>query len=253
MEPEDKKIIFITPCHNEEGRVGKVVASMRSSFPQADIVVIDDCSSDGSVDEARSSGATVLRLLSNLGYGVALQTGYMYALRRGYDILLQLDADGQHSTESIGSILSPVLTDEADISVGSRHLSGDSSATPTIRRMGQKFFSWAIWLFGGPRLTDPTSGFQAMNRKALALFANDVFPCDYPDSDVILMAHYAGLRIKEVPATMLARDGGTSIHAGLRPVYYGIKMLFSMIIVLLNRRQWKHIALSQPEVKNNAS
>ena len=96
-------------------------------------------------------------------------------------------------------------------------------------------------------MSDPTSGFQAMNSRALRLFADDVFPCDYPDSDVILMAHYAGLRLTEVPAKMLPREGGTSLHSGLSPLYYGIKMFFSMLIVCLNRSHWRTLGRALPE------
>jgi glycosyltransferase involved in cell wall biosynthesis len=180
----------------------------------------------------------------NLGYGAALQTGYIHAIDSGYDILVQLDSDGQHSIESVQTLLEPIQAGSADMVIGSRHLSPGNTGMPAIRRLGQKIFSTTIRLFGGPWMSDPTSGFQAMNTQALRLFSDDVFPCDYPDSDVILMAHYAGLRITEVPAIMLPRTGGTSLHSGLSPLYYGIKMLFSMIIVYLNRTQWRILGQS---------
>ncbi len=239
MTAANTSIVFVTPCHNEEGRVGKVVTALRSAFPGAEVVVVDDCSSDSSADEARGCGATVLSHLCNLGYGAALQTGYMYATQAGYEILVQLDSDGQHAIESINDLIAPVRDGSFDMAVGSRHMAVDPAHMPPIRRLGQKIFAATIRAFGGPKMSDPTSGFQAMNSRALRLFADDVFPCDYPDSDVILMAHYAGLRITEVPVKMLPRVGGTSLHSGLKPLYYGIKMFFSMIIVFLNRKQWK--------------
>jgi glycosyltransferase involved in cell wall biosynthesis len=247
------RILFIMPCHNEQGRVGHVLKSVHAAFPSSDIAVVDDCSTDSSTAEAQAAGAIILRHECNLGYGAALQTGYMYALQKNYDILVQLDADGQHDIASAEAIIAPVKDGKADLVLGSRHLSTNSSPTPTIRRLGQKVFSATIRLFGGPSLTDPTSGFQALNRKALTLFGNDVFPCDYPDSDVILMAHYAGLRVEEQPVTMLARSGGTSLHSGLKPLYYGIKMLFSMIIVFLNRGNWKRLGTTLPTSKQGGS
>lgn len=261
MKHADHNIFFLMPCHNEEGRVGKVVTAVRAAFPEARIVVIDDCSTDGSAAEARTSGATVLTHLCNLGYGAALQTGYMYALKNGCDILVQLDADGQHVAGGLAHLIEPIAKGEADLCIGSRHLSGDSSHTPLVRRAGQRLFSLAIRLFGGPALSDPTSGYQAMNARTLALFTEDVFPCDYPDSDVILMTHYAGLTITEVPAHMEARVGGKSLHSGLKPLYYGIKMFFSMVIVLLNRKRWRlfaielssHSSESQLEGPDNAT
>lgn len=251
------RILFITPCHNEEGRVGCVVKSIRSAFPESEVVVIDDCSRDGSAAEASVAGATILTHSCNLGYGAALQTGYMYALQSGYDILVQLDSDGQHTVDSAKSLLEPVVSGKADLVIGSRHLAAQSSGTPALRRLGQRVFSVALRAFGGPFLSDPTSGLQAMNSRTFQLFAEDVFPCDYPDSDVMLMAHYAGLRIAEVPAAMLARSGGTSLHSGLKPLYYGIKMLFSMIIVFLNRRSWEELGRKlrpcRKENSNNAA
>lgn len=241
MHTGENNIIVLMPCFNEEARVGKVINAVRKITTNAEIVVIDDCSSDGSANEALKNGATVLSHSCNLGYGAALQTGYKYALSRDFSAVLQLDADGQHDPKSIPRLTAMIAENKADLCLGSRHLSSDSDKTPAIRRTGQRIFALTIKLFGGPALTDPTSGFQALNRKTVTLFANDVFPCDYPDSDVILMAHYAGLRITEIPVKMLSRSGGSSIHSGLKPLYYGIKMLFSMIIILLNRSQWKRL------------
>lgn len=251
MGLDDKRIIFVCPCLNEEGRVGKVIASVKRAFKNSEVVVVDDCSQDASAKEARDAGATVLSHVCNLGYGAALQTGYMYALQKNCDILAQLDADGQHTPETISALLAPVAENKADLCIGSRHLAKASSDTSIIRRCGQRLFASIIRLFGGPMLSDPTSGFQAMNRKVVSLFAQDVFPCDYPDSDVILMAHYAGLRIVEVPTRMEARSGGSSLHSGLKPIYYGIKMLFSMLIVLLNRSHWRHLGAALPAGKEN--
>lgn len=236
----DDRMMILIPCYNEEGRIGRVVRSVASIYPEAEIVVINDCATDSSPSEAHDNGATVLNHSCNLGYGAALQTGYMYAVSRGIQILVQLDADGQHDPRSIEQIMEPVLKGKADICIGSRHLADSTTSTPFIRRLGQNIFAMFLKLFGGPPMTDPTSGFQAMNSKAVTLFSDDVFPCDYPDSDVILMAHFAGLRIAEAPAVMHSRSGGLSIHAGFwKPFYYGIKMLFSMIIVFLNRNKWK--------------
>lgn len=250
MHSKEDNIIVLMPCFNEEGRIGQVISAVKKLTGSAEIVIIDDCSADASAAEARKNGATVLRHFCNLGYGAALQTGYKYALSRNFTTVIQLDADGQHDPASIPGLVAMIADNNADLCLGSRHLSTDSDHTPAIRRAGQKIFALFIRAFGGPALTDPTSGFQALNRKAVTLFANDVFPCDYPDSDVILMAHYAGLRIKEIPARMFARSGGVSIHSGLKPLYYGIKMLFSMLIVLLNRSQWKQLGA---ELNSNTS
>jgi len=238
---KSQQIIVIMPCYNEEGRVGKVVSAVKEIIPDATILVIDDASTDNSAQEAEKAGAMTLRHACNLGYGAAIETGYLFAFRHGYDIVLQMDSDGQHLASELPTILQPVLEDKADIVLGSRHMgkkSPENEKMPVVRRLGQYFFSALIFLITGLKLTDPTSGFQALNRRAIRLFSSGVFPCDYPDSDIIIMAHMAGLRIREVPVVMKARCGGKSMHSGLKPVYYGMKMLLAIFIVLLNVGSW---------------
>lgn len=236
-------IEIIIPSHNEQGRVGRVVESVHLALPSATIVVIDDSSTDETATEASAAGAIVLTHGCNLGYGAALETGYLHAKRSGASIVLQMDGDGQHRADQLQSILTPVLDGSADIVIGSRYGNPASPMhIPMIRKLGHKFFSLLIRVSCGLRLSDPTSGFQCMNSRAVELFASGSFPCDYPDSDVILMAHMAGLRIREIPVLMEDRRGGVSMHSGLRPLYYGAKMLLSMFIVLLNLRVWHQFA-----------
>lgn len=237
--PSSTRILVIMPCLNEQGRVGDVIRSVRGVLPSADIVVVDDASGDATASEATSAGATVLRHGCNLGYGAALETGYLYAIRHGYDIALQMDGDGQHLAEELPALLEPLRHDEADIVVGSRYLGNPADHSSTfIRRLGQWLFRWVIVMLSGRWLSDPTSGFKGLNQRALSLFSSGVLPYDYPDSDVILMSFMAGLRIREVPARMKPRAGGKSMHSGLKPFYYGIKMFLSILIVLLNFRLW---------------
>jgi len=216
-----------------------VVRSVRAAFPDLDVVVIDDASPDSSACEARSAGALVLRHGCNLGYGAALETGYMHALASGYDFAVQMDGDGQHLPDQVRLIMAPVLNGSADIVIGSRYRPDGATATTPLRRAGHALFASVLRLTTGLRLSDPTSGFQAITRRALHLFTSGAFPCDYPDSDVILMCRLAGLRIVEVPVRMADRSGGQSMHAGLRPLYYSAKVTLSMFIVALNFLVWR--------------
>jgi len=235
------KILVIISCFNEEGRVGQVIRNTRKAMPETDIVVIDDGSVDESVAEAIRNGVRVLRHPCNMGAGAAAETGYLYAVRYGYDILLQLDGDGQHPPHQLPDLLRTLQQGEADLVIGSRYLrSEDHKDTPFVRKFGHRVFSLIVGLLTGIRVYDPTSGFRGLNRKALRLFSDNVYPNDYPDSDVILMSHLAGLRMKEIPVHMEEREGGVSMHSGLTPIYYGFKMTLSMFIVLLNWRQWKN-------------
>lgn len=233
-------LLVILPAHNEEGRIGRVIRDIRATVPEADIVVVNDASTDGTAEESLRGGAEVLSHVVNMGYGASLETGYLYAMRAGYDKVVQMDGDGQHVAGEIPRLLEPLKDGIADMVVGSRYgVTGGGITVPLLRKAGHRFFSVLLLLLTGRRFSDPTSGFQALNRQALALLASGVFPCDYPDADVLLMSHLSGLRIREVPVRMENRDGGVSMHAGWKPLYYGIKMLLSVFVVLLNVSVWR--------------
>lgn len=231
-------MIVILPAKDEQGRIGTVLDAVRGVLPLADCVVVNDGSSDGTADEAAQAGAVVLPHAVNMGYGASLETGYRHAVRGGYACAVQMDADGQHVAAELPKLIAPVLRGEADIVIGSRYGTGGAPATP-LRRLGQRFFSGLLLVLTRRWFSDPTSGFQALGPRALRFFASGVFPCDYPDADVLLMALRSGLRIVEVPVRMRPREGGASMHAGWKPLYYGAKMTLSLFIVLLNGRTWR--------------
>ncbi|MHB8108755.1 MAG: glycosyltransferase family 2 protein [Syntrophorhabdaceae bacterium] len=240
MMKDEREVLVVIPAYNECGRIGDIVRAVKCVLPAVNVLVVNDCSSDGTGGEAKDAGAIVVSHPINLGYGAALETGYLYALRYGYGIIVQMDGDGQHLPEEINNILNPVWAGEADIVIGSRYLSSANSyKTPLVRRTGQKFFGKIFSLITRSPITDPTSGFQCLNRKVFELFTKGHFPHDFPDTDVLLMAHYAGFRVKEVPVVMRERSGGTSMHAGLKPLYYVIKMILSIGMVVLSQRRWK--------------
>lgn len=231
------------PAHNEAGRIGPVIGEIRKVLPSAAVVVVNDSSTDDTGVEARRQGADVLPHAVNMGYGGSLETAYLFALREGYDILVQMDGDGQHVAGEIPRLLEPLREGVADVVIGSRYGSesrgGEGITVPWIRKVGHRFFGGLLFLLTRRRFSDPTSGFQALNRHALEFLASGVFPCDYPDADVVLMAHLAGLRIREVPVRMVNRSGGISMHSGWKPLYYGMKMLLSVFVVLLDTPRWR--------------
>lgn len=240
MNPKSARIVVIMPALNEAGRIGSVLRGIVSVLPGADVVVVNDGSSDSTGQEAAAAGATVLTHAVSMGYGASLETAYFYAARQGYDVVLQMDSDGQHPPSELPLLLRPLLEGELDIVIGSRYAaSGNGFKTSLLRRAGQRFFGGLLRVLTGQRFSDPTSGFQGLNRKAIRFFSSGVFPCDYPDADVLLMAHEAGLRLGEVPVRMLSRSGGVSMHDGWKPLYYGMKMLLSLFIVRLNHSRWR--------------
>lgn len=226
--------VLVIPAYCEAGRVGSVVRSVRRQLLDLDILVVDDGSPDGTAIEARAAGASVLRHPFNLGYGAALHSGYCYADRMNYQRVLQMDADGQHDPRMLERLVK-TLEEGADIALGSRYLEGAAPKSSLSRRVGTRLFAWIATRWIGARITDPTSGFQGLSRRALDSVVNDAFPEDYPDTDVLVQHHRRGLVVREVPVTMHERKGGLSMHRGARIAYYGYKMLITLLMLPIRR------------------
>jgi len=227
-------LAIIIPAYNEAGRIATSIAGIRK-FGNADVVIVNDGSDDDTAGEAKAAGARVIELPFNLGYGAALQTGFKYALDKGYEFAVQMDADGQHDPLSMEALISPVLRDEIDVVIGSRFLDKGNYKAPFVRRMGMYFFGIITSVVTGRRITDPTSGFQALNKKVMEFYASDAYPADYPDADVIIMLYRQGFRFKEVPVIM-HNAAKRSMHGGiLKPLYYIFKMMLSIFVTLLRK------------------
>jgi glycosyltransferase involved in cell wall biosynthesis len=227
--------IAIVPAHNEEGSIGGVVREILAFDPGLEIVVVDDGSSDRTAARAAAAGAHVVRLPFNLGIGGAVQTGFRYALEHGFELAVRLDGDGQHDPDELPALLAPLLAGEADIVVGSRFAARDGHYRgPLARRLGIRLFARIVSLLVGQRVTDTTSGFQALNRRGIALFAAD-YPHDYPEVEATVMVHRHRLRLREVPVRMRERSAGASSITGLRSVYYTAKVLLALFVGLFRR------------------
>lgn len=231
-----RRTIIVMPAYNEAQNLPRVLGELRQCLPAVDVVVINDASLDETAAVARAGGAQVVSLPCNLGYGGAVQTGFRYALEQGYDLAVMLDADGQHDPRCVPALLAPVAAGEADVAIGSRFLGRAEYSVGWPRRLGMALFGGIVARITGRRVTDPTSGFQALNRRVLSLFARDDYPSDYPDADTLLTMHYAGLCVVEVPVTMRERLAGVSMHASWRTIYYTLKMVLSIFIVFLRSR-----------------
>lgn len=228
--------LLILPAHNEASNLPRVIPEARAAAPGYDLVVIDDGSRDGTAAAAASQGARVVSLPINLGYGGAVQTGFRYAVEQGYDLAVVMDADGQHDPAGIALLAGAVLSGQADVAIGSRFRGRLAYHQPWVKRTGMKLFAWTVSRITGREVTDPTSGFQALNRDALHFFAYDNYPVDYPDADTLLVLHYAGFRVVEVPVTMRERLSGVSMHSGWKPFYYVLKMWLAIGMVLLREK-----------------
>jgi glycosyltransferase involved in cell wall biosynthesis len=220
------KTILIIPAYNEGARLGRVLTSIAEVGLDCEVVVVNDGSKDDTAVVSARHGAKVVSHPFNLGYGAALQTGYKFALASGAEIVLQMDADGQHDPAQFDDVAAPVRAGEFDIVIGSRFLEASDYQMEWLRSIGRGLFS-AIARLAGLRVSDPTSGFQAMNRHVLEVYTSDFFPTDYPDVDVLLAAYRHGLRVGERPVAMAKAERASTLHSGLRPLYYVYKMLLS--------------------------
>jgi len=233
MKTRAIKPLVVIPAFNEAATIRSIVRRVRAVESHLAVVVIDDGSTDTTTKGARDAGARVVRLPFNMGYGVALQTGYKYALREGYDCVIQLDADGQHEPDDIPALLGVIERREADLALGSRFISGKTYRPVLARRIGMRLFRSLAFALTGMRFSDVTSGFQALSQDLLRFFATERYPGDYPDADVLIMLKRAGFTVKEVPVRMYQKPGARSMHSGLRPIYYVFKMLLSISLIPL--------------------
>jgi glycosyltransferase involved in cell wall biosynthesis len=228
-------LVAIVPAWNEAAVIGTVVDEIRSVRSDIEVVVVDDASVDDTAEIAREHGATVLRLPFNVGIGGAVQTGFRYALEQGYERAVRLDGDGQHDATQIPRILAPIEGGTADLVIGSRFVDpGGSYRPPFARRMGIRVFARLVSLLCRQRVTDTTSGFVALDRAGIELFAAE-YPHDYPEVEATLVALRSGLRLAQVQVEMRERTTGTSSITFLRSLYYIVKVTLALLVASMRR------------------
>jgi len=228
------KRIAIVPAYNEERNVGRVIDELRAFDAGLHVVIVSDGSLDRTAEVALEHGAHVVKLPFNLGIGGAVQTGFRYAHENGYELVVRCDGDGQHDPSQLPKVLAPVLAGEADIAVGSRFAGDEGYRSSATRRVGIRLLALIVSAIARQRVTDTTSGFQALNAKALALFAAD-YPHDYPEVEGMVMTIKHRLRLCEVPVTMREREHGRSSITALRSFYYMAKVLLALFVGLFRR------------------
>jgi glycosyltransferase involved in cell wall biosynthesis len=221
------------PAFNERAAIASVIADLRA-LAWVDIVVIDDGSGDGTAAEAVRAGARVVTLPFNLGIGTAVQTGYLIAQDAGYEIAVQVDGDGQHPPSEIATLVAALQEGDADLVIGSRFLAPGAFRSTRGRRLGIAVLARIVSLAVGQPLSDTTSGFRAAGPRAISLFAA-AYPHDYPEVESVVVAHRAGLRIREIPIQMHERRAGRSSITPIRSAYYMIKVTMAIAMVLLRR------------------
>ncbi len=230
------KILIIIPAFNEEQNIEKVVDNLTENFPQYDYLVVNDCSTDSTEDILKRRGYNHISLPVNLGIGGAVQSGYLYATQRNYDIAIQIDGDGQHDPAYIKDLIRPIVDGEADMAVGSRFIKKQGFQTSFMRRLGINLIRVIIKLCCGVVATDTTSGFRATSKELTAFFAKE-YAQDYPEPEAIVSASLNGFRVTDVPVQMREREGGVSSINAKKSLYYMIKVSIALVLLRIGTRK----------------
>lgn len=244
-------VLIIVPVHNEEKHLPDLLPTLKEEAGKlgADIIAINDSSTDASLSILESHGINTLNQICHMGYGVTIQTGYKYAVQNHYNFAIQVDGDGQHDPRFVKDILQELELNGTDIVIGSRFLPKDKIPFPPnaelyfgtfLRRVGITIFRAILLVFCFRKITDPTSGYIGVNQKALRFLSGKSFPFDYPDADMVLTFLKNGFHLKEIPVYMYKKQKAQSLHRGCKPIWYVIKVSISCVIAYLRRKEITH-------------
>lgn len=235
MEKIKEKILFVIPAHNEEANIEKVLQDIKTNANYADIVVINDASTDRTQEIVEKNGVNCISNIANLRYAWSVQTGIKYAFQNDYDYVMQFDADGQHlAKEAVKLIECAINNKEIDMVIGSRYLEDKGYKCPAFRKIGTKIFSFLIRIICHEKIADPLSGFQCLNKKLIRKFAQAGQYPEFPDANLIVDLLMQGYKIKEIPVEMKLRKEGESMHGGIiKPIKYMIHILYSIMIIFI--------------------
>ncbi len=234
--PMKKKLLVIIPCFNEEASIAQLLTELTHlQLPyEINIAVVNDCSTDNTIGVARQFDVKILNLVVNLGIGGAVQTGYKYANRNGYELAVQMDGDGQHPAAELSKLLKHQEQTRANVVIGSRFLLKQGFQSSALRRRGIAYFYRLNQLLTGKRIVDITSGFRLFDKQAIA-FAAENYPDEYPEPESLVMFAKAGLHIEEIPVVMKNRQGGQSSIRLLSSMYYMVKVTLAMFFAYIRK------------------
>lgn len=233
------KTLVIIPAYNEAANIEKVVNQLKNTEPDVSYLIVNDCSKDNTEEICKKNGFDYISLPVNLGIGGGVQAGYRYALENNFDIAIQMDGDGQHDAKELHKLIEKIKKNEADIVIGSRFINNEGFQSSIMRRIGINFLSNLIRLCCGVKIKDVTSGFRAVNKRFIQVYAEE-YSQDYPEPEAIVAGALLGGRIREVPVIMHERKGGTSSINAWKPAYYMIKETIAILVYRLtfNRRRF---------------
>lgn len=232
------KVLVIIPAYNEALNIVNTVETLTSTCPWVDYVIINDCSRDNTEEICREHGYNYISLPINLGIGGGMQTGYRYAVTKGYDVAIQFDGDGQHNAEYIKDLVEPIEKGEADLVIGSRFINKEGFQTSFMRRLGINVLGATLRICGHVKITDATSGFRAASKDVIEFFSHH-YAQDYPEPESIIAARVSGFKVKEVPVVMNERTAGVSSINTFKSIYYMIKVTLAIVIYRLAGKKWR--------------
>lgn len=226
------KKLAVIPAYNEAGNIERTVKDITENAPSFDYIIINDCSKDETAEICNRNHFHMINLPVNMGIGGGVQTGYLYALRNGYDIAVQFDGDGQHNAAYLEEMAELLEKEQLDMVIGSRYITKEGFQSTGMRRVGIRFFTGLIKLLTGKKITDPTSGMRMINRETIKIFA-EKYPRDYPEPESVVTLLRKGKKVKEVPVLMRERKEGVSSISPVNAVYYMIKVSVAILIAAL--------------------
>ncbi|HHJ8157675.1 TPA: glycosyltransferase family 2 protein, partial [Streptococcus pyogenes] len=224
--------LIIIPAYNESSNIVNTIRTIESDASDFDYIIIDDCSTDNTLAICQKQGFNVISLPINLGIGGAVQTGYRYAQRCGYDVAVQVDGDGQHNPCYLEKMVEVLVQSSVNMVIGSRFITKEGFQSSFARRIGIKYFTWLIALLTGKKITDATSGLRLIDRSLIERFANH-YPDDYPEPETVVDVLVSHFKVKEIPVVMNERQGGVSSISLTKSVYYMIKVTLAILVVRL--------------------
>lgn len=229
------RVLCIVPALNEQATIADVITEIRSSKLDADVLVVDDGSTDRTREAALAAGAEVARMPFNVGIGGAVQTGLIWAREHGYPLAVQVDGDGQHIASEIETLVAAMRDTGANVVIGSRFLEDTTFKSSAARRGGMRILASLVSLLSRHRFTDTTSGFRLYDASSIAYLSAN-YPEDYPEVEAILALCRAGFTVTEVHVEMRERGGGKSSITPFRSVYYMCKVTLALFVEVLRRK-----------------
>ena len=230
-----KKLVII-PAYNESESIVNTVRNIQKKAPEFDYIVINDCSKDATLEVLKENNINHLNLPVNLGIGGAVQTGYKYALEKGYDVAVQVDGDGQHDPSYLNKLVEAMISQQADMIIGSRFIENQGFQSTFMRRIGISYFTKMIKILTGKTITDPTSGFRMANREVIKIFSKE-YPRDYPEPESIVALLRLNKKVAEIPVEMRERQGGESSIKLSNSIYYMIKVSLAILVECSRKRE----------------